>query len=46
VPVKELADVAGMSRRNLVRRFKEATGHVPGVYQQMLRVAAARQAVR
>ncbi|EPX78506.1 GlxA family transcriptional regulator [Salipiger mucosus] len=43
VPVEELADVAGMSRRNLVRRFKEATGHMPGVYQQMLRVAAARK---
>lgn len=43
VPVKELADLAGMSRRNLVRRFKEATGHMPGVYQQMLRVTAARK---
>ncbi|MGR3271544.1 helix-turn-helix domain-containing protein [Thalassococcus profundi] len=32
-----------MSRRNLLRRFKEATGHMPGVYQQMLRVAAARK---
>lgn len=43
VPVEELADVAGMSRRNLVRRFKQATGHMPGAYQQMLRVAAARR---
>jgi len=43
VPVEELADVASMSRRNLVRRFKEATAHMPGVYQQMLRVAAARE---
>lgn len=43
VTVEELADVASMSRRNLVRRFKEATGHMPGVYQQMLRVAAARK---
>ncbi|WP_191090233.1 GlxA family transcriptional regulator [Histidinibacterium aquaticum] len=43
VPVDELADLAGMSRRNLVRRFNEATGHMPGVYQQMLRVAAARK---
>ncbi|REC53584.1 helix-turn-helix domain-containing protein, partial [Rhodosalinus sediminis] len=43
VPVEELADLAGMSRRNFVRRFNEATGQMPGVYQQMLRVAAARK---
>ncbi|WP_420327882.1 GlxA family transcriptional regulator [Mameliella sp.] len=43
VPVEELAEVAGMSRRNLMRRFKQATGHMPGVYQQMLRVSAARK---
>jgi transcriptional regulator GlxA family with amidase domain len=43
VPVEELADVVGMSRRNLVRRFKEATGHMPGAYLQMIRVAAARK---
>ncbi len=43
VPVTELADLAGMSRRNLVRRFKQATGHMPGTYLQMVRVAAARK---
>jgi len=43
VPVEELAEIARMSRRNLVRRFKEATGHLPGVYQQILRVTAARK---
>jgi transcriptional regulator GlxA family with amidase domain len=43
VPVEELAERASMSRRNLVRRFKAATGHMPGVYQQMLRVNAARK---
>lgn len=43
IPVDELADLAGMSRRNLVRRFKHATGHMPGVYQQMIRVAAVRK---
>jgi transcriptional regulator GlxA family with amidase domain len=32
-----------MSRRNFVRRFKQATGHMPGVYLQMVRVAAARK---
>ncbi len=42
VPVDELAAVAGMSRRTLVRRFKEATGYRPGGYVQMLRIAAAR----
>lgn len=43
VPVGELADLAGMSRRNFVRRFKEATGQRPGVYLQMIRVTAARK---
>ena len=43
VPVEELAELSGMSRRNFVRRFKEATGHKPGVYLQMIRVAAARR---
>jgi transcriptional regulator GlxA family with amidase domain len=32
-----------MSRRNLIRRFKAATGHLPGAYLQMLRVEAARR---
>jgi len=43
VPIDELAQVSGMSHRNLIRRFKEATGFQPGVYLQMLRVAAARR---
>lgn len=43
VPIEELADISGMSHRNLIRRFKEATGFQPGVYLQMLRVAAARR---
>ena len=42
VPVDELAARVGMSRRNLVRRFRHATGARPGAYIQMLRVAAAR----
>ncbi|KPP85196.1 MAG: Transcriptional regulator containing an amidase domain and an AraC-type DNA-binding HTH domain [Rhodobacteraceae bacterium HLUCCO07] len=42
VPTDELAELVGMSRRNLVRRFKAATGSRPGSYTQMLRVAAAR----
>jgi len=32
-----------MSPRNLLRRFKAATGHLPGEYLQLLRVTAARQ---
>ena len=32
-----------MSPRNLLRRFKAATGHLPGEYIQLLRVTAARQ---
>jgi transcriptional regulator GlxA family with amidase domain len=43
VPIKELADISGMSHRNLIRRFKDATGFQPGAYLQMLRVAAARR---
>lgn len=43
VPIGELAEIAGMSRRNLMRRFKDATGSVPGAYLQMVRVAAARR---
>lgn len=43
VPIEELAAVSGMSHRNLIRRFKDATGFQPGVYLQMLRVAAARR---
>jgi len=31
-----------MSSRTLLRRFKAATGHVPGEYVHLLRVAAAR----
>ena len=40
---EDVALHAGMSRRNFIRRFKQATGHLPGAYLQMIRVAAARQ---
>lgn len=43
VPISELADLAGMSPRTLIRRFKDATGFVPRTYLQMVRVAAARR---
>ncbi len=38
-----LAQQVGMSPRNLVRRFKAATGQLPGAYLQHLRIAAARE---
>lgn len=43
VSIDILADRAGMSPRNFVRRFKAATGRRPGAYNQMLRVAAAKE---
>jgi transcriptional regulator GlxA family with amidase domain len=43
VSIEELADRAGMGVRNFIRRFKAATGHVPGAYLQTLRVAAAKE---
>ena len=43
ITVEELASRAGMSGRNLIRRFKAATGTLPGAYLQEVRVAAARQ---
>ncbi len=43
VPIGELAEISRMSHRNVIRRFKNATGFQPGAYLQMLRVAAARR---
>jgi transcriptional regulator GlxA family with amidase domain len=43
VSVEAVASEIGMSPRNLLRRFKAATGHLPGEYLQLLRVAAARE---
>jgi len=42
-PLESLAARVGMSLRNFVRRFKEATGDSPINYLQKLRVAAARR---
>jgi transcriptional regulator GlxA family with amidase domain len=42
VPIDQLADLAGMGPRNFIRRFKAATGRLPGAYLQALRVSAAR----
>lgn len=43
VSVEAVAAHVGMSPRNLMRRFKEASGQLPGAYLQKLRVAAARE---
>ncbi len=43
ISIDVLADRAGMSPRNFIRRFKAATGRLPGAYMQMLRVSAAKE---
>jgi transcriptional regulator GlxA family with amidase domain len=43
VPIARLAHRIAMGPRNFIRRFKAATGRVPGAYVQMLRVAAAKE---
>ena len=43
VSIETLADRAGMGPRNFIRRFKAATGRLPGAYIQMLRVSAAKE---
>lgn len=40
--IETLAGRVGMSPRNFIRRFKAATGRLPGAYVQMLRVSTAR----
>jgi transcriptional regulator GlxA family with amidase domain len=42
-PIEAPAEHVGMSLRNFVRRFKEATGDTPIAYLQKLRVAAAKR---
>jgi transcriptional regulator GlxA family with amidase domain len=42
-PLEAPARHAGMSPRNFVRRFKQATGDSPLIYLQKLRVAAAKR---
>jgi transcriptional regulator GlxA family with amidase domain len=43
VPLDALARRIGMSPRNFIRRFKAATGRLPGAYMQTLRVSAAKE---
>lgn len=42
-PLEEPARRVGMSLRNFVRRFKDATGDSPLIYLQKLRIAAAKR---
>lgn len=43
VVIDALARRAAMSPRNFIRRFKAATGRLPGEYLQLTRIAAARE---
>jgi transcriptional regulator GlxA family with amidase domain len=41
--IESLAEGVNMSARNFIRRFKEATGQVPGRYLQILRISIAKE---
>jgi transcriptional regulator GlxA family with amidase domain len=43
VGIEALAKKAAMSPRNFIRRFKVATGRLPGEYLQLMRITAARE---
>lgn len=43
ISIEALARRGGMGPRNFIRRFKAATGRVPGAYLQTLRIAAAKE---
>ena len=43
VSIDSLAERAGMGPRNFIRRFKAATGRLPGAYIQMMRISAAKE---
>jgi transcriptional regulator GlxA family with amidase domain len=43
ISIERLARDLGMSPRNFIRRFKSATGKLPGNYLQALRVAVAKE---
>ena len=42
LPIESLAECVNMSPRNFIRRFKQATGQLPGKYLQALRISIAR----
>lgn len=41
--IETLASSVSMSPRNFIRRFKRATGQMPGKYLQILRISVARE---
>jgi len=43
VGIDALAERAAMSPRTFIRRFKAATGRMPGEYLQLMRISAARE---
>lgn len=43
LPIESLASGVNMSSRNFIRRFKQATGQLPGKYLQALRISIARE---
>lgn len=43
LPIELLAERASMSPRTFIRRFKAATGRLPGRYMQMLRINIAKE---
>ncbi len=43
IGIDALAERCAMSSRTFIRRFKAATGRLPGEYLQMMRVTAARE---
>lgn len=43
VSIDSLSDRVGMGPRNFIRRFKAATGRLPGAYTQLLRISAAKE---
>lgn len=42
ITIEALADQVGMAPRTLARRFKAATGRLPGAYQQQVRIELAK----
>lgn len=42
ISIDELAEITNMSKRNFLRRFKQATGDTPFVYMQRTKIEAAK----
>lgn len=46
VPVRQLAEHAGLSREELIRGFRRTTGHPPGAWHLQARLAEGRRLLR